>query len=174
MAILPGWMSGWFGVGSNATDEQGVGQIRARTIEIGATVLAIDNIGSMVLVTAKKDWRLAILGGVLALVGLSMIRGSVIFGLLLILVGGGLIALNFYNKVDNYLSIGTGDGRLTNIVSKDRKLLEDLRAVLRRKIDSKNVTMFAKFDTKGGGVVVGQGVATGAASNVGINQSRGR
>ena len=88
----------------------GVGYVRERTVEIGATVISADSIGTMVLIDGKKRWFLAFIGVVMTVAGLVQSHGGGNSALLLVLIGGALVTWNFLYKVDVCLSIGTCDG----------------------------------------------------------------
>lgn len=143
---------------------EGVGILRERTIEIGARVIWIDNIGSIVILRGRANYALAILGGLLALVGLTQLQDQNNAGVALVLIVAGiaLIAFNLSQPVNNGLSIGTTDGRSTLIVSDNERFLTDTLDLLREKIDTGSITLQGTFDigathvnTGGGGVVVG-------------------
>jgi hypothetical protein len=82
----------------------------------------------------------------------------------------------FVRKVDVFLSIGTSDGRRTNIVSKDKKFLGQVRNVLRQKIDTPDVTVVGTVNlndhsvnvsTGGGGASFGpDSIATGRSGSM--------
>ena len=150
----------------------GVGVVRERTIEIGARVLWVDNIGSLVILRGSPNYTLYFLGGIALLFGMISLSNDVGVGLMAIVIGIILIALNAMQKVDNGLSIGTVDGRSTLIVSTDEQFLFDTLDLLQRKIDSGSITLQGTFDigdkyvrSSGGGIVVGDaGVARGVGS----------
>jgi hypothetical protein len=159
--------------GVNRVDH-GEGQVRQRTIEIGDTVISIYNIGTMSLIDGRRNHGPAIVGGVLALLGLGTVGSQVMFGLILIGVGVALIVFSLIRKVDVFLSIGTSDGRQTHIVSKNRKFLESIRSFIRQKLDMPNESLVASFNitnndfkSSGGGIAIGAGaIAAGVGSDV--------
>lgn len=161
---------------------QGVGTIRQRTIELGNTVVAVNNIGSIRIVQAKRSLAFLVLGGLMVLAGLVMLGSQPMTAVLPIGLGGVLIYLNLSQRVDAGLSIGTCDGHTSLIVSKDMKFLGELLAFIRTKVDTNNVTMQGNFDItqnnfhSGGGAILagnvdintgGGGLALGAASQAG-------
>jgi hypothetical protein len=150
----------------------GLGSIRERTIAVGDTVIAVNNIGSVVILKGAKSYLMAIIGGLLVLAGLVTLSGNdKMMSILMALGGGVLIAINLGQKPDNGLSIGTCDGRVTVLVSTDENFLGDMLDFIRRKVDTGDIKLQGHFDigashfnTDGGGVVIGDnGVAHGAA-----------
>jgi len=93
-----------------------------------------------------------------------------VFGFLILACAIGLIIWHFNQKPDIYLSIGSSDGRRTNIVSKDKDFLLRIRDFLRQKIDEKNgetATINISAKTITGGIAVGSGAqAAGAAGTI--------
>jgi hypothetical protein len=119
---------------------QGTGKINSRTIDIGDTAIAIDNIGSLRVIHTTKSPVTLIIGGIIlavALYALFFASGGVAV-IVFAVIGGALIFWNLNQKVDVYLSIGTSDGRSTTIVSKDIAFLNEIRNFIRKKIDTKN------------------------------------
>lgn len=145
----------------------GVAHVREHTIEIGSTVLWIDNIGSIYLLEAKRSWLFMIAGILAALAGLQMLQSNFMLGAGLLAIGGGLIYLNLNQKLDSGISIGTVDGRRTLIISKDREFTNRALNFIRDKIDSGSTSLQGSFDvtthhfdSHGGGMMVTGGVAT--------------
>lgn len=143
---------------------EGVGIVRERTIEIGARVIWVDNIGSLVILHGQRNYAMAIVGGLLLLAGLLIVSDDTGMGLLLIVAGGGLIAWNLSQPINNGLSIGTVDGRSTLIVSDNHDFLNAALDLIRDKIESGSITLQGTFDigsthvnTGGGGVAIGRG-----------------
>ena len=143
--------------------DHGYGFVREHSIEIGDTIIVFNNIGTISIIDGSKSpWPL-IVGGIIGLVGLAVFAmpfSSKPFALLLLIVGIALIAWWFRMKPDRFLSIGSCDGKRTNIVSKDRAFLLKLRTFLRERID-KEVFSAAKIDIKAGTIV---GLSTGPNS----------
>jgi hypothetical protein len=143
---------------------EGVGIVRERTIEIGARVIWVDNIGSLVILHGQRNYAMAIVGGLLLLAGLLIVSDNAGMGLLLVVAGGGLIAWNLSQPINNGLSIGTTDGRSTLIVSDNTQFLNAALDLIREKIESGSITLQGTFDiggthvnTGGGGVAMGRG-----------------
>ncbi len=118
----------------------GEGKIHSRTIEIGDTSIAIENIGSLRLIHGSKPPIGFIFGGIALAIALISISFSYVAAVVFCFIGGALIYWNITQKVDIYLSIGTSDGRSTIIISKDISFLNDIRNFIREKIDTKNTT----------------------------------
>jgi hypothetical protein len=157
--------------------DSGEGHVRERTFDIGETVVNVMNIGSMILIEGIRNPLPAVIGALVAVWGLIELRTSSVTGLVEIAIGGGFAWWWwFVRKVDVFLSIGTSDGRRTNIVSKDKKFLEQVRNVLRQKIDTPDVTVIGTVNlgnhsinvsTGGGGVSFGaDSIATGRNGSV--------
>ncbi|MBL8547999.1 MAG: hypothetical protein JNL81_16185 [Hyphomonadaceae bacterium] len=152
----------------------GVGEIRERTIEIGDTVVAVNNIGAITLVRNQRSYALLIVGGLLAIFGLIGLQDNFLTGVGALAVGAVLIWINLMQKVDKGLSIGTCDGRSTLIVSTNEQFLNDMLEFIRRKVDTENIHMIGRFDIKneyinsgGGGVALGDGaIASGDGGNI--------
>jgi hypothetical protein len=169
----------WFLFGrKKSTDDathkltSGLGQIRQRTIAVGDTVIAVNNIGSIVIMRGAKGWAMAVVGGILVVAGMLTLGGSdKAMPMLMIAIGVILIVINLAQQPDHGLSIGTCDGRVTMIVSTDEGFLGDMLDFIRRKVDTGDIKLQGRFDigashfnTEGGGVVIGdQGVAHGAS-----------
>lgn len=144
---------------------QGVGSIRQRTIELGNTVVAVNNIGSIRIVQAKRSWLFLIVGGLCVIAGLQLMQSNSTIGLLLLAVGGVLIFLNLTQKVEAWLSIGTCDGHRSLIVSKDLHFLGQLLDFIRTKVDTNNVAMQGDFNitnvifnSNGGAILAGDNI----------------
>lgn len=168
----------WFLFGrKKSTDDtthkltSGLGQIRQRTIAVGDTVIAVNNIGSIVIMRGAKGWAMAIIGGLLVFAALLTLSGSdKTMPLLMGVIGVILIVINVAQQPDHGLSIGTCDGRITMIVSTDESFLGDMLDFIRRKVDTGDIKLQGRFDigashfnTEGGGVVIGDhGVAHSA------------
>jgi Family of unknown function (DUF6232) len=152
----------------------GVGEIRERTIEIGDTVVAVNNIGAITLVRAQRSYLFLIIGGLLAIFGLMSLGDSFVVGAGALAIGAVLLYINLTQKVDKGLSIGTCDGRSTLIVSSNEQFLNDMLEFIRRKVDTENLRMVGTFDIKneyinsgGGGISFGENsVASGAGGNI--------
>jgi len=164
--------------------DSGAGRIRERTIVLGDTLIAIDNIGSIQILDIKRNWTLARLGAVIVLAGLGAMAmpsnlyssfGSPgpIVGMALIGFGLLLIVVNWMRPLRKGLAIGTSDGRLSYVVSKDHAFLSRLLEFLTLKINTRNEGLTTSFDithnvfnTNGGGVVIGnEGVASDAGGH---------
>jgi hypothetical protein len=118
--------------------EYGEGIIYSRTIQLADDVIAIDNIGSIMIIDKKRDHNITIIASVLTLLGILILVLKMASGSLLLIGGIGLGIWNLTRKMETYLSIGTADGRSTIIVSKDREFLKKISNFLREKIDSKS------------------------------------
>lgn len=164
--------------------DRGVGRIRERTIVIGDTLIAIDNIGSIQILDVKRNWTLARWGAVIAIAGAAAIAipgnfysssssPGPIVGIILIALGFVLIIANWLRPLRKGLAIGTGDGRLSYVVSEDHAFLNRLLEFLTLKINTRNEGLTAGFDitnttinTNGGGLVIGSdGVASVTVTN---------
>ncbi|MDZ4760781.1 MAG: DUF6232 family protein [Alphaproteobacteria bacterium] len=126
-----GWMVMRGGKGGGAGDApnrltSGLGAIRERTIAIGDTVIAVNNVGSVAIHRGRQGYAMAVVGGLIVLVALVTLQSDAGVALILGAIGGVLIAINLNQKLDNGLSIGTCDGRITMIVSTDNDFLGDL------------------------------------------------
>lgn len=151
--------------------DHGEGHVKEKTFDIGDTVVNVMNIGSMILIDGIRNPIPAIIGIFVALWGLGELRTSLTYGLIVIVIGGGFAWWWwFVRKVDVFLSIGTSDGRRTNIVSKNKKFLEQIRDVLRQKIDTPEVAVIGTVNlnnntisvsTQGGGVSFGDNSIAG-------------
>lgn len=162
---LPEWLT--------ANKKTGEGHLGARTVEFAGTILSVSNIGSMTLIVRRKTWWLAFIGACVALTGLDWLFGGYWSGLLALLVGGILIAVDYGLKAPTYLSIGTCDGRFTNIVSKNRETLEKIQEFLHAKMDLPN-TFSANFNTNidtGGGGFSLEGSAFGKGGSTTFNNN---
>jgi hypothetical protein len=163
---------GFGGDGVSRVD-QGEGEVRQRTIEIGDTVISLYNIGTMSLIDGRRSHGPAIVGAVVTIFGLGVVTSQVIVGLLLTGAGVALIVYSVTRKVDVFLSIGTSDGGQTHIVSKNRKFLESIRSFIRQKLDSPDEPLVASFnitsnhfESSGGGIAIGANAnASGVASD---------
>lgn len=164
--------------------DSGVGRIRERTIVIGDTLIAIDNIGSIQILDVKRNWTLARWGAVIAIAGAAAMAISgnpygssgspgPIVGTILIALGFVFIIANWLRPLRKGLAIGTGDGRLSYVVSEDHAFLNRLLEFLTLKINTRNEGLTAGFDitnttinTNGGGLVIGSdGVASVTVTN---------
>lgn len=123
----------------------GTGYVRRRTLEFGSTVIAVANIGSIRFSAGEKNWGLAFVGAVLALIGLFQLDTGIIAWMFL-LIGIGLIIANVMIKAELSLSIGTCDGRVTEIVSTDREFLIKVLDFIQRKIDEDGADITASID----------------------------
>ncbi len=160
--------------------DSGVGRIRERTIVLGDTLIAIDNIGSIQILDVKRGWTLARWGAVIVLVGIGALlapsnpyssSGSPgpVLGMALVGVGLVMTIANWLGPLRKGLAIGTADGRLSYVVSADHGFLNRLLEFLTLKINTRNEALTASFDitnttinTNGGGLVIGaDGVASG-------------
>lgn len=154
--------------------KSGVAVVRERTIELGARVLWLGNIGTIRIIEGSRSHLLLIVGGLLALAGLATLPNDGVMGFMMILLGAGLIYINLNQKVTGGLSIGTCDGRSTLIVSTDKEFLSNMLEFLRRKIDSENPKLQGEFnitnrhvESGGGGIALGVGsIASGLAGRV--------
>lgn len=117
----------------------GVGYVRSRTIEFGATVIVAANIGSIRFYEGDRNLVWATIGVALILVGLVQLSSSS-SALILVIIGALMILANFLAKPELMLSIGTCDGRYTDIISTDREFLMNALEFLQRKIDEEGVT----------------------------------
>jgi Family of unknown function (DUF6232) len=134
-------MAGLNSLGLSGSDsvnrvDGGTGRIGQRTIELGASVIAVSSIGTIRVVDGKRGHLLTVVGALIALVGLGSFGVSKFFASIVLLIGIGLAAWNLLRAVEQYLSIGTCDGRITTIVSTDRAFLDSVRTFIRDKIES--------------------------------------
>lgn len=128
----------------------GVGYVRERTLELGATIIALENIATMLIVIHERSFVRALIGVLIALASFFTWEfGWLIFSVLMA-TGLGLIAWNILDRADVYLLIGTSDGRRTNIISKNRAFLLAVRDFLREKIDTQNVALIAAINVDEG------------------------
>jgi hypothetical protein len=164
--------------------DSGVAYVHERTVEFGETIITVQNIGSMMMFDGRRNHGPAFLGGAIVLLGIAALGAAKVLGLLLLLVGFGLIVWSFVRPVDVFLSIGTGDGRFTNIVSTNRTFLQEIRLFLRTKLDTNNTAIqgvinigsatIQRLDTRGGSVVQGDGnTIAGAHSSLLVGQTAG-
>jgi hypothetical protein len=119
----------------------GVGHVRERTIEMGATTIALDNIATMNVVDPGRSFAAAIIGAFMLLLGAWVATMETLFSIPLFAGGIALIIWNFVNRTHAYLAIGTSDGRRTHIVSKNREFLVRVRDMIREKIDTRNAAL---------------------------------
>lgn len=124
----------------------GVGYLRERTIELGATIIALENIATMLIVARPRSYMRAIIGGLIAVGSFFTLQFGWLFPVILGVVGLGLIVWNLIDREDVYLLIGTSDGRRTNIVSKNMDFLLATRDFIRQKLDTQNLTMVAAIN----------------------------
>lgn len=136
----------------HASYAAGVGKVRERTITLGAQVIAIENVGSIRIVSGQRNWLLALIGLLIGggagmqVPAYGMLAWAVVgFGVLLVLI-------NLFLPVERGLSIGTSDGRITMIVSKDATFLRRLLDLLVEKINSGSDSIVASFDITSGTV----------------------
>lgn len=128
---------------SNDSDSErldsGEGIVYERTIAIGQSIIALENIGSMRVIDGVKNPVPTIIGIVIAVLGLGMmVSTSTGLGFVMLAAGAAMAAWNIMRKVDIALSLGTCDGKSTFIVSKNKQFLHDVRDFLRKKIDTKS------------------------------------
>lgn len=124
----------------------GVGKVREHTLVLGSQVIAIDNIGSMRVIQSGRSWWLALFGALIAGGAGSQVQtygplvwAGVGFGILLILIN--MLVPNLRG-----LLIGTSDGHIAMIESKDSVFLDRLLDLLVEKINSRNPALVASFD----------------------------
>ena len=141
----------WFPNIQNDTAQynSGQGSFAERTIEIGGTVLAVSNIGSIRVYHGERNWVLAMIGAILIIIGLLQLEQSGSGALLIAAIGVALVVGNFLIKTQMTLSIGTCDGRFTDIVSTDKEFLGALLDAIKRKIDSNDERLMGGFDVSG-------------------------
>lgn len=117
--------------------DSGTGVIRQRTIEIGDDVIAVENIGTIRIIIGQRNNGPAVIGGALALFSFFLAaKVAMVPGLVLLFAGVILIYWSNTRKVEQYLAIGTADGKTTTIVSTDKVFLASVRTFIRDKIDS--------------------------------------
>ncbi len=116
--------------------DSGVGQILRKTIQLGESVIAVGNIGSLRIMDGENNHGITVVGGFIVLVGIGLLALSKILGAIIIVSGIGLIIWNLSQDIDIYLLIGTCDGRTAIIVSKDKTFLGDVRDFIRDKINT--------------------------------------
>lgn len=147
--------------------DSGTGIVRERTVEFGNTVVALHNVGSMILIDQKRTYAGVIIGGLLVLFGISLLSDLSSVAIILLIAGGLIIFFWFTRPLESYLSIGTADGKSTHLVSTDRSFLVNVREFLREKIDSdslKTATININAGTITGGVAVGDNAQAAGAS----------
>jgi hypothetical protein len=137
-------VSGVAGVGRVDTTwiAGGAGYVRERTVEMGPTIIAVDNIATMNVVDPGRSFAAAVIGAFMILLGAWIVTmPQPFFAIPFVVLGVALIVWNIFNHSRAYLAIGTSDGRRTHIVSKNREFLVKVRDMLREKIDTKNAAM---------------------------------
>jgi len=149
---------------SNDSDSErldsGQGVVYERTIAIGEGIIAVENIGTMRLVSGVKSPIPTIIGVVIGVFGLVTMVSATGAGCVLLLAGAAIAAWNILRKVDISLSLGTCDGKSTVIVSKNKQFLHDVRDFLRKKIDTKSsmgATINITNSTLEGNFAMGEG-----------------
>ena len=171
---------------ANAEHDSGIGRIRERTIVIGDTLIAIDNIGSIQILDVKRSWALARLGFFVAVGGIAVMmllnnpysyRSSEaspnqIIGMMLIGIGLAMIIGNAMQPSRKGLGIGTGDGRIAYVISENQAFLHQLLEFLTLKINTRDEAITASFDithntfnTNGGAVALGVNATASGADN---------
>jgi hypothetical protein len=131
------------GFSDDSTSERldsGQGIVYERTIAIGQSIIALENIGSMRVIDGVRNPMPTIIGIGIAVLGLGAMTSSKGLGFLMLVAGAAIAAWNVLRKVDVSLSLGTCDGKSTFIVSKNKQFLHDVRDFLREKIDTKSRT----------------------------------
>jgi hypothetical protein len=150
--------------------DSGTGVVHERTMDVGDTVVAFDNIGSIAIIDGARSPLPMIAGAALVVVGLVAMMINNMIGIILMMAGVALTVWGFVRPTDIFLVIGTCDGRRTHIVSKDRKFLSDVKSFLREKIDGSSLataTINISARTISGGIALGQGsTAAGAAGSI--------
>lgn len=164
---------------------KGIGTVHEHSIEIGHTVIVSANIGSISLIKGERQYGLVIVGGVLAMLSLwlfgSYIPGLSLLAVIMLLGGIGLAAFGLLRPIEQFLSIGTSDGKRTNIVSTNDVFLKEIRSFLRDKIDLRTVATAtinvsqSKFTVKvkeisGGIALAEKSMATGAHSTTYVQE----
>lgn len=128
----------------------GAGHIRERTIEMGASVISVENVATMHIVAAVRNWGPVVTGCVIiavALTALTFFGAHPIFVFLpLFILGIGCVTYTFANPPQHYLVIGTSDGRRTHVLSKNLDFLLNLRNLIREKIDTENLSLTAQIN----------------------------
>ncbi|MGE0045371.1 MAG: DUF6232 family protein [Hyphomonadaceae bacterium] len=124
----------------------GIGYVRERTLELGPTIIALENIATMLVVARERSFMRAIVGVLIAVSSFFTINFGWLIPTVLVIVGFGLVLWNLLDQADVYLLIGTSDGRRTNIVSKNLDFLVQTRDFIRQKLDSQNLTMVAAIN----------------------------
>ena len=158
--------------GANRVDriDGGLGTVRERTLEVGNTVIVLDNIGAMTMIDPKRDHGLTIVGGVIAIVGLAWRTTGGAVGIVILLVGLAMVATSLLRPVTLYLSIGTCDGHRLDIASTNRQFLLDLRGFLCAKFDrddDRTATINITAGSISGGMAIGRGAsATGSGGDM--------
>lgn len=124
----------------------GVGKVGEHTLVLGTQVIAINNIGSIRLVESGRSWWVAFVGLLIAGGAGSQVP---IYGPLAwagVGLGLVLILINMLVPTEWGLSIGTSDGRMAMIMSKDAAFLSRLLDLLVQKINSRDPALVASFD----------------------------
>ena len=130
---MAGMLAGADGERAEVSD----GTIHERTIELGATVISIDNIGSMTLVEGSLNQAPTVVSAIGVAAGLLLATSSHVAGLVVAAIAGFFLYLALTRKTKKYLSIGTSDGRWTHLVSTDGDALSGTRDFIRKKIDGR-------------------------------------
>jgi hypothetical protein len=140
----------------------GLGRVRARTIAVGAHVIAIENIGTIRILRGQRSWWLFLLGTLVIAVAATQLNTYGAIAIAGIGLGVVLIIGDLAQKVESGLSVSTADGRSTLIVSRDQIFLQRLLQLFVDKIDGDDETLLATFDIASGKItVVGPAVEVG-------------
>ena len=156
--------------------DSGIARVRERTIVLGDTLIAIDNIGSIQILDVKRNWGLARLGSLVAILGGGAMfapgSGGPMLGMIVVAIGIVMIIGNWLQPLRKGLGIGTSDGRLSYIVSENHAFLHRLLEVLTQKINTRNEGLTAVVDItnttvniNGGAVAIGDDATVTGVDN---------
>ena len=140
------------------------GSIRQRTIELGETIVSVDNIGSMTLIDGTRNHSSTGLGAAICMGGLMTMHWlGLATSYVLVFAGLLMVAWSLLRPTNKYLSIGTSDGRRTHLVSTSRKSLLATRNFIREKIDTHDPKVATIIN---GGIAIGAQAQAGGAGSV--------
>jgi hypothetical protein len=124
----------------------GVGRVRAGTISIGSHVIAIENVGTIRIVSGRRAWWLFLLGVIIAGGAATQLAAYGALAIAGVGLGIALVLGNLAQRVESGLAIGASDGSTTLIVSRDQVFLQRLLQFLVDRIDSGDHALAADFD----------------------------
>lgn len=124
----------------------GFGRVRAGTISIGSHVIAIENVGTICIVSGRRSWWLFLLGVSIAGGAATQLAAYGTLAIAGVGLGIALVLGNLAQRVQSGLAIGTSDGSTTLIVSRDQLFLQRLLQFLVDRIDSGDHALAVDFD----------------------------